>query len=404
MSKLSLTSVLCFSLLCGSGQAQTHEAHGMASDVPPPSLPNQTPQGQRLELGSSAAFARDGSVWVASKQGDHVVVQSSRDLGAHWSPPVTVNALPEQISADGENRPKLAFTPQGSLVVTWTHPLSKPYSGEIRLARSTDQQTFSSPMTVHQDRQEITHRFDSLLVTQEGRVIVSWIDKRDLEMAKSGKQTYRGAAIYAAISSDDGQHFDREFKLADHSCECCRIAVANAPDGSAQLLWRHVFAPNERDHALIRVDREGKPGAMRRATFDHWKIDACPHHGPSLSIDGRGRRHAVWFNEGKVYYGRLQDRGEHLVVEGQREIGGVRAEHADVLAVGAQVAIVWKEFDGERMQLHALLSVDEGKTFAQRPLAFTQGMSDQPRLLVHEGRLFTFWRTAQEGFQLVPLL
>jgi hypothetical protein len=39
----------------------------------------------------------------------------------------------EQISADGENRPKVAFAADGGLLVSWTRPLGKPYSGAIRL-------------------------------------------------------------------------------------------------------------------------------------------------------------------------------------------------------------------------------------------------------------------------------
>jgi hypothetical protein len=33
---------------------------------------------------------------------------------------------------------------------------------------------------VHADRQEITHRFDAMTVTRDGRLLVAWIDKRDL--------------------------------------------------------------------------------------------------------------------------------------------------------------------------------------------------------------------------------
>jgi hypothetical protein len=361
----------------------------------------------RVELGSSAAFAPDGSLYAVHKQGEHVMLQRSTDEGVSWSAALPVNARPEVISADGENRPKLAFASDGGVLVSWTKPMGKPYSGEIRFARADDGLHFSLPITVHRDRSEITHRFESMLVAADGSVLVAWIDKRDLEAAKSGKDTYRGAAIYSAISTDGGRSFLPERKLADHSCECCRIGAALDSDGAPLFMWRHVFAPNERDHAIVRVRPDGSPEALQRATFDHWKLDGCPHHGPSLVVDASGVRHAVWFNqqagEGRVFYGRLGRSPEADAVTGQRQVGSARAEHADLAVSGQRVALVWKEFDGERTHLFADLSADAGQTFKTVELAVSAGASDQPRALTHGDSLYAFWNTEREGKQVFRL-
>lgn len=360
----------------------------------------------RPELGSSAAFAPDGTLLVAAKQGEHVMLYRSRDEGRSWSAPAAVNALPEAISADGENRPKLAFSADGGLLVSWTHPLGKPFSGAIRLARADDGRNFSPPLTVHKDPAEITHRFESLLTTPDNKVILAWIDKRDLEAAKAGKTAYRGAAIYGAVSTDGGRHFQPERKLADHSCECCRIASALDRDGAPLFMWRHVFAPNERDHALVRLTAAGASERVQRATFDRWQVDGCPHHGPALAVDADGVRHAVWFNQkegvGRVFYGRLLP-GEEIRVDGQRVIGGPRAAHADLAVAGGKLAIAWKEFDGERTQLRGLLSAGGGQSFSELALAATEGASDQARVIRRQDRLYVFWRTEKEGFRLFPL-
>lgn len=359
----------------------------------------------RPELGASAAFAPDGTLLVASKQGEHVVLRRSTDEGRSWSAPSPVNAQPETISADGENRPKIAFATDGGLLVSWTRPLGKPYSGAIRLARADDGEHFAPPLTVHRDPAEITHRFETLLALPGNRVLAAWIDKRDLEAAK-GKTPYRGAAIYTALSTDGGRSFQPERKLADHSCECCRIAAATDGDGAPLLLWRHVFAPNERDHALARLQPDGGAAAVQRATFDRWKVDGCPHQGPSLAVDADGVRHAVWFNqkdgEGRVHYGRLR-LGNEIRVEGQRPVGGPRAAHADLAVAGGQLAIAWKEFDGERTRLGLLRSADGGRSFAEQPLAATDGASDQPRVIARQDKLYVFWHTEKEGFRLFPL-
>jgi hypothetical protein len=372
-----------------------------------PALAQMPAKKPRPELGTSAAFSPDGRLHAVAKQGEHVVLYRSDDDGATWSAPAIVNARPEPISADGENRPKIAFAADGAVLVTWTRPLGKPFSGEIRLARadSGTGSVFSPPITVHRDRAEITHRFDSLLVVPDGRVVVAWIDKRDLETAKSRGERYRGAAIYAAVSDDGGRSFRPEQKLADHSCECCRIAAAVDADGAPVVLWRHVFAPNERDHAIARLPAAGAAGAVERATFDRWRIDGCPHHGPSLVVDAAGRRHAVWFNlidgEGQVAYGRLATDGSPPTA--RRRIGGAAAVHADLAVAGARLAIVWKEFDGSRARLFAALSEDGGDSFRSFELAATDGASDQPRALARGGELFAFWRTEGGGMTLHPL-
>lgn len=360
----------------------------------------------RPALATSAAFAPNGDLIAVSTQEGHVVLQRSVDLGANWATVARVNAEPEAISADGENRPKVAFAPDGAVLVSWTRPLSKPYTGEIRYSRAADGEHFSAPITVHRDRAEITHRFDALGVSGNGAVYLAWIDKRDGEAAKAARGSYRGAAIYTAISTDGGISFQPERKLADHSCECCRIATANDVDGSTLLLWRHVFEPNERDHALARLNTDGSAAPVLRATHDRWRIDACPHHGPSLAVDAAGERHAVWFNqvggEGHVYYGRLPRKADDTVT-GQRVVGGPQAAHADLVVSGQRVGIVWKEFDGQRTVLRGEVSEDGGRSFVSRELATTEGASDQPRALKRDGVLFAFWRSEREGMRLLRL-
>jgi len=358
----------------------------------------------RGDLGSSATFDPQGTLWAVSKDGGHVVVRRSGDLGRSWSRAGPVNAVPEAVGADGDSRPKVAAGPGGEIYVTWTKPLSKPYTGDIRFSRSVDGgKTFSAPVTVHTDRQEITHRFDAITVNRNGQVFIAWIDKRDQAAAAKAGAAYRGAAVYYAVSDDRGASFRGDFKLGDHSCECCRIALLPRDDGSVLAMWRHVFAPNIRDHAIAQMNPDGRAGTLRRATFDDWRVDVCPHHGPSLAADAAGRLHAVWFTQGSkragVFYSRLKDGG----VEAQRRVGAETAEHADLAISGQRVAVAWKEFDGERSRLRAMLSEDGGDKWRERQLAATAGASDQPRLLERQGRFYVFWNTRQEPLSVIPL-
>lgn len=368
-----------------------HAGHGKAA-VP------------RADLGASAAFADDGALWAVGAQGEHVVWRVSHDSGASWSAPAPVNAEPEPVAADGDSRPKIVIGTAGALFVTWTRPLALPYTGEVRFSRSLDGGAhWSSPVTVHTDRQQITHRFDAMAVDRQGKLFIAWIDKRDQVRARAAGEPYRGAAIYFAVSDDDGASFRGDFKLADYSCECCRIALSARPDAGVVALWRHVFAPNVRDHAIADLYADGSASEIRRASFDDWAIDACPHHGPSLARDSDGTLHAVWFHLGKyepgVTYGRLLD-GK---VEGQRRLGGDGAAHADIAVDGRRLLLVWKEFDGQRTWLRAQRSDDAGKHWRDLTLADTGDMSDQPRALVHGGRFHVFWNTRERPWQVVAV-
>jgi hypothetical protein len=138
---------------------------------------------------------------------------------------------------------------------------------------------------VHADRQEITHRFESIGFDAEGVLHAVWIDKRDLEAAPKvgGKSSYRGAAIYRNISRDGGATFGPDTKVADHSCECCRIALAWAAMGPARHVAPCVRAQCARPRLCGAGCHSRQPATTVRATFDEWHINACPHHGPGLA-------------------------------------------------------------------------------------------------------------------------
>ncbi len=453
------------SVLPAQAQHEQHEQHnaGTAKRRPPP-------------LAMGAAFAPDGALWVVALDAQQrLFVMTSADEGRSWTAPRTLDTGADKIAADGENRPKLVFDPQGWAVITYTEPLSKPYTGQIRMLRSVDGgRSFSAPFTVHLDRQLITHRFESVAFDARGTLHTAWVDKRDLEaqasaptlagasdpsastpggasVANSGeakpnrptrspmrsltrkKSDYLGAAIYRNESTDGGLTFGPDIKLADHSCECCRIALAPAPDGSLVALWRHVFAPNQRDHGFASIGREPTAPAVAtaapvepvRATFDRWAIDACPHHGPGLApamgaavgaavsaavsaaaaagagagsaTAGAGGYHAVWFGQragdARVRYGQLNadgsPRGDVRVLPDER------AEHAGVASVGAKVAIAWRSFDGQATLWRAWVSVDDGHSFALKELGRSASDNDHPLLAQRGEQIFALWRTAE---------
>ena len=353
-------------------------------------------------LGASAAFDSHGTLWVADALDGHVRVRQSHDDGATLSAPSIVNAQAEPIYASGENRPKIAFGPHDEIYVSWSQPRAKPWTGFVRFARSLDHGAhFSAPLTVHQDRAEITHDFDALAVDGSGRILLAWIDRRDEAAAVAQGKPYLGAAVYYNWSADGGATFGPERKLVDQSCECCRIALARTADGHVAAFFRAIHGDNFRDHAYAVLSTDGQTGAVERATFNQWQIAACPRHGPGLAIGEDGTRHAVWFEasgEPAIWYGQI-DPGhppQHAVA-----MATAGASHADVAVHGGTVWVAWNQVSADGYRLMLRRSSDNGRHFAEpAEIARSDQPAGSPQLLIKGGHAFVAWNTAG-GFRLV---
>lgn len=341
-------------------------------------------------LAVAARFDAQGRLWLARVVGGQLQVSHSRDDGASFTAPVVVNRQPELIAADGEARPQIAVVGE-RVYVSWTQSLPQPFAGHIRFAVSEDGgASFAEPLTVNDDRRPITHRFNAMHA-DAGGVTLAWIDKRD----GSGDPSYRGAAIYTARSTNGGRSFAANRKLADHSCECCRLAIAADGDGTPVLLWRHIFGTNIRDFALARLD-----AAPRRVSEDGWAIDACPHHGGALAIGADGARHIAWFTGAEaapgLHYRRLDgDRAGPAQPFGNLD---AQAGHPQVAVHSQRVVLVWREFDGRHNLIRSQQSADGGQRWtAPSTLAQTAGAADDPLLLSHGGSIRLLWNTAADG-------
>jgi len=355
----------------------------------------------------SATIDDKGRLWVAFVQDEHVYVANSADQGRSYSVPVRVNLEPEDAEYNGENRPKILVDGE-SVYVSWTKKTSPRFTGEIRFSRSTDGgRTFSEPRTINDDGLLTGHRFESLFLTDSGHLYLTWIDKRDLEAHLESGRDYNGAAVYYAVSDDGGASFSRNYRVSDHSCECCRIAVAPRGADSVAILWRQIFGVNTRDHAITVLSPDGEVAPVRRATYDEWQIDACPHHGPTM-VRARGIEayHMSWFSNGDahqgVYYGRFD-----LASGEPRGVMPVDANpgagHPFLATLGSEVHLIWKGFDGRRSLIRHIRSGDNGATWSQpQTLATTEQGSDHPLIVSGQGSLFLSWKTDEHGYVFEP--
>jgi hypothetical protein len=354
----------------------------------------------------TATFDDKGTLWLAWVVRDQIYVQSSTDKGQSFSAPIVVNTAPEAIAARGEYRPKIKLDGQGSIYLTWTHNLEKRHTGHIRFSRSTDGgKSFSPPVTVNDNLDVIGHRFDALALGKNGEIFVAWLDARDKEKAKAAKQEFSGTAVYYTWSDDGGKSFYPNKVVAPHSCECCRLGIEIDVDNLPVVLWRHVYDGNIRDHALVKFKDWQSPGEVRRVSEENWKIDACPHHGPALSIADNGIYHAVWFSGAAdkqgLFYGHSKDGG--LSYSPALRFGNQGAKHPNVLAGGEQVAVLWSEFDGSYNLLQLIKSTDGGLSWSQPEVVGKTTESVDDAFLLSDGdTVYLSWQTGQ-GYQFKPV-
>lgn len=353
-------------------------------------------------LAVSASFDDQGRLWLARVERRHVWVARSDDGGASFGAASQVNAEPEAIAADGENRPKIAVATDGTVHVSWTVSLAKPYTGHVRYSRSRDGgKTFTTPVTVNDDVAEISHRFESLLVRGD-RVVLAWLDGRERKAAEAAGGKTPGVSLYYAVSEDAGARFAPNRRAVESTCECCRVALAWQGE-QPLVLWRHVYPGNIRDFAMTALGASAPP---RRVSDDQWHLAGCPHHGGDLAADGRGRMHLVWYTQGKarqgLFYRTLE--GEALSEPVKFGDDDAQAGHPAVLASGDTVVLAWREFDGKAYSVWTRRSGDAGRTWAApRRVLGSDGPSDYPLLIARQRQLWLIWNTEREGLRAVPL-
>jgi hypothetical protein len=74
------------------------------------------------------------------------------------------------------------------------------------------------------------------------------------------------------------------------------------------------------------------------------------------------------------------------------------------MAASDALWLVWKEFDGDKTTVPAMVSHDDGRTWSSPVIvAETSNASDHPLLASDGRRVFLSWQTQAEGLSFSPL-
>jgi hypothetical protein len=400
MLRTTSSAIAAFALWQSGAQAQMHQ-HGSGSEA----ACEET--ALKCATKVTPAFATDGTLWLAWMAGGRISVASSSDGGKSFSAPVAATREGMNLDWGPDARPKIAIDRQGRIALAFSIFKDKAFNGQVLHTRSEDGgKSFAGarPITTSNESQ----RFEAIGFDKEGAVFAAWLDKRNrVPVQQSGKK-YDGAALFFASSKDGGQTYSDARMAIDNTCECCRLGLAFDPSNHPVVVFRNIFEGGVRDHAVITFADAATPGEPRRVSVDDWQIAACPHHGPSLAISENGTYHVSWFTNGKarkgLFYARSRDGGKSF--SAPLAIGQAKRNPSRpfVLAGPLGLALVWKEFDGERTTVNLMTSADDGQTWASpRAIAETSDSSDHPLLVTDGRRTYLSWMTKANGYRFIPI-
>ena len=401
----TLLRVIFFSLLftVNRSTAAEHNHQAMASKVQP------TENCKEIEIicakTVTSVFAPNGDLWRLWAQNSRMYFQISTDNGVNFSDAQRVAIKKEKISARNENRPKIAFDKYQGVYLSWATPKEKKYTADVRFSYSSDYgKTFSKPVTVNDDNLTTGHSFNEMLVTDEGDISIVWLDSRlAYQLRLQGKKT-NGSALYIGKANyrKNETSFSNE-QLANNTCVCCRIAMDCNKQGNLAILWRHIYGDNIREFALLTLaPGENVQQTPYQISYDHWKINGCPHQGGAISINENNRYHMVWFNQGDVgkgiFYASSNDQGKSLTKPISVGVQSAQAAHPHMNTHGNNIDIVWTQFTGTEHQLWHQRSKDSGKSFADAALLATASEgSDRPFIIKKNNISYVSWHRPKQG-------
>jgi len=408
-SHLRLLGILLVSSLGTVGSAQAQMDHSSQMKSAAPIKVSSVCQGYGLDCANAATpfLLSDGKLLLAWTANGVVSVGQSDDLGKTLRSTTKIAEHGKTLDAGADARPQIIADKQNNVFIAYAFFKDSNWNAQINTAISTDGgSTFSIPVSLVQGGS--SQRFPSLLIRPDSSIFITWIDKRLVAIAKQDGVKRLGGSIAYSFSGDGGKTFQAEQFANESSCECCRIGVSLDPKNQPVIVYRAIFPGGIRDQASQVISAKGTE-PIRRVADDDWKTDACPHHGPSIAVSGSGKFHVAWYTQGNkrsgVFYANSSNQGLSYSKPDRIGAEGANVSRPYLLALGQQVWLAWKEFDGAQSLVYIKQSHDDGKTWgAPQMISKTNGYSDHP-LLVHQGdAVFLSWLTRADGYQLIKVV
>lgn len=343
----------------------------------------------RSVVGPSVRIDNQGQIslaWVEEEKETRTVLYSRIEkAGGSLGEVVRVNG-PGEVPYSRQEAPALASSGD-DVFITWavTHPKTtpdKPFSNDLRLSRSVDGgKTFQPSVLVNDDQQVIGHSFDSIHVAPDGVIHMAWID---------GREGKKESGTFATRSGDHGRTVEKNVKVDENTCVCCRTSMTSGPDGTLYVAWRKILPGEIREAVVARSTDGGQTFAGPVIVgHDNWIFPGCPHRPASVGTDRHGRLYVVWYTEGSdetpsIYLAYSDNRGETFSPKRKLNLSkGTFPDHPQ-MAVDPEgrLIIVWEEQSPVRREVVMSVSLDRGQTFSA-PQKLNEKKGQTPTLSIN---------------------
>lgn len=358
--------------------------------------------------------------WSAStKDTTDVYAAVSQDGGRTFTPPRRVNHIAGDARINSELPPRVAITPgadgRPDVTVVWTTKResdTKILWAKMSWAPVPDSQPFFLDRQVVPGSEGRGSRgWQSVAVDSGGRVLVAWLDHRDVPPMSAEHHHGSGAAA-GTKASDDATARAAPSKLlfaslSDSSaititgsvCYCCKTALV-ARGENVYAAWRHVYPGSARNIAFAMSRDGGRTfSAPIPVSDDHWQIDGCPENGPAVAVDAQRQAHVLWVTppDGKsetplgLFYASSDDgRSFHprVAIPTQGP-----AAHAQIVEQGGSLVAAWDEIVGTSRRVGFASVTPKGNgTVDVKPLTFaSEGETGWPVLAATSRGVVAGW-------------
>ena len=341
------------------------------------SVPQMTVQGDRIVLS-----------WV-EREGKKSVLKFAARTATGWSTPMTVVAS-DRLMVNSADVPSVRAMPDGSLAAHWMQESGPdPEAYDLRIAWSTDGQTWSAPIAPNRDKTVTQHGFATLFPAADGGTGVIWLDGRTTR-GDAGDMQLRSAMF-------DKAHKPLGETLIDSRvCECCPTSVAVSADGPVAA-YRNRSSAGIRD---IYVERlvGGHWAMATQVQQDNFKIDACPINGPAIAANGRDVA-VAWFtapkDEARGYVAFSHDSGRSFGSGRRVEDTGTLGRMQVALTPDGTAIVGWVEFANEKSTFKVRRIAASGMRGPSVAVAEMSG-TRFPRLALSKNEITLAWTESEK--------
>lgn len=261
--------------------------------------------------------------------------------GSQFGPKIKVR-VPPALATHAEGMPKLAQKADGTVLALFELPRPVPesrFAGDLLYVTSEDNgQTWSDPRPVHRNtRPGTSHSFADLTRLPNGEIGIVWLDE---------KRPGQAGRPVVFVQTNAGGGFTDEVVVDENACQCCRTNIVVDAQHRIHLTYRDMLPAKAgeigaRDIShVVSADAGRTFSAPAVLLADNWRVNACPHAGPSVAVLGK-ELFATWFS------GKEDAVGLRLAKIGAGEpvalIRSNRARHPQLTTVNGQLIWVWDE-------------------------------------------------------------